>query len=40
VDVASSILHLARWLAWQVGSPGFVGPEQPASITVFSGAAK
>jgi hypothetical protein len=35
--VAAAILHLARWLAWQLGELDHATEQRPARITVFSG---
>jgi hypothetical protein len=34
--VTATIVHIARWLAWQLGEPERPRAERPASITVFS----
>jgi hypothetical protein len=38
--VALAILHLARWLVFQLGEPEQPDIERPASITVFSSSAR
>jgi hypothetical protein len=38
--VALSLLHLARWLAWQLGEPEQPEAERPANITVFLSTAR
>jgi hypothetical protein len=35
--VVLALVHVARWLAWQIADPQAADPERPASITVFSG---
>jgi hypothetical protein len=35
--VASAILHLAKWLAWQIGEHDEPVRQPPARITVISG---
>jgi hypothetical protein len=32
----AALLHLARWIAWQIGEQGAPLHQPPAHITVFS----
>jgi hypothetical protein len=32
----ATLLHLARWIAWQIGDHATVPTHPPAHITVFS----